>query len=125
VRLSVPLLEERARPAEDWTTPLLGRWSTGRLGRIIAHAITLHAALAVVTAAPEGTTRTTEAIECALPPGDVADATQNHQPPREVGSVVVSPHTGRLPGLHQGVPVAVIIRIVDQPEPNENEQSDH
>src|SRR5215213_1862473 len=94
VRLPVPLLEERTWPAEDRATPLLGRGCSRRLGWIIAHAIALHASPTIVTTVREGTIWTTEAIECALPPGDVADAPENHQPPREVGSVVVTAQTG-------------------------------
>ena len=124
VRLPVPLLEERARPAEDRAPPLVGRCCPGRLGRIIAHAIALHASLAIVTAVPEGTTRTTEAIERALPPGDVADAAENQQPPGEVRATPVVADGLRLAALDQGVPVAVVIGIVDQPEPTQNEQTD-
>jgi hypothetical protein len=124
VRLPVPLLEEPARPAEDRATALAGRWCSGCLGRAIARAVALHASLAVIAAVPERSARTAEAIERALPPGDVADAAENHQPPREVRTAPVVTDSLRLAALDERIPIPIVIRIVDQPEPTQNEQTD-
>jgi hypothetical protein len=90
----------------------------------MTHPIALYASLAIVTAVPEGTTRPTEAIKRALPPGDVADAAENQQPPGEVRVTPVVTEVLRLAALDQGVPVAIFIRIIDQPEAAQNEQTD-
>jgi len=80
-----------------------------------------------MTAVQEGserTSRTTEAIECAFPPGDKSDAAENQEPPGEVRATLVVAEVLRLAGLDEGVPEAVVVRIVDQPEPTQNEKSD-
>ena len=112
VCLPVPLLEERARSTEPWAETLTTWRRTGCLSRTETSSIPLHASLATA-ANSEGSARTAEAIERALPPGDVADATENHQSPGEVGTALVMADGFRLAALDQGVPVAVIVRIVD------------
>jgi len=124
MRLPVPLVEEGARATEPRAETLAGWSRTCRLGRIGATPIVLDAPLAVSMATAEGAARATEAIERALSPGDVADAAENHQTPGEVGTIVIAPHPGRLPALHEAVPEPVVIGIVDQPEPAEYEQTD-
>src|SRR3712207_1049923 len=123
VRLPVPLLEECTWTAEDWASPMAIR-RTGRLGRTIASSIALHASLALVTAVSEGTAWTTESIERALPPGDVPDAAENQEPPWEVRTAVVVAELLQLTRLNQGVSVAVVIGVIDEPEPAQNEQTD-
>jgi hypothetical protein len=78
----------------------------------------------MMTAVPEGsegTARTTEAIERALPPGDKSDAAENQEPPGEVRATLVVAEVLRLACLDEGIPEAVVIRIVDQPEPTQSE----
>src|SRR5918995_1620810 len=89
--------------------------------RTLPGPIALHAPGVMMPAVPEGTAWTTEAIERALAPSDVADAAENHQPPGEIRTVVVAPHPSRLPlaALDQGVPVAIFITVIDQPEPTQ------
>jgi hypothetical protein len=87
----------------------------------VVNSVPLHAALSVATASIEGSARAAKAIECAFPPGDVTDAAKNQQSPGEVRAVVMTAEILGLASLDQGVPVAVIIGIVDQPEPTQNE----
>jgi hypothetical protein len=72
----------------------------------------------------EGPAWAAEAIECALPPGEVTDAAENQKPPGEVRAAVVAAELLHLTRLNQGVPVAVVIGIIDEPEPTQNEQTD-
>jgi hypothetical protein len=90
----------------------------------IVRAVTLHTPLTLVTAVPERPTRTAEAIERTLPPGDVADAAEKHQPPREVRTTLVVADRLPLAALDQRVSKAVVIGIVDEPEPTQDEEAD-
>jgi len=124
VRLPVPVIKVRARPTEDRATPLTVRLCDGCLSRTIARSVTLHTSLAVLTAVPkgrEGTARTAETIERTFPPRDEPDATKNQEPPGEVRATLVMADVLRLASLDQGVPVPIVVRIVDQPVPPENE----
>jgi hypothetical protein len=124
VRLPVPLVEVRTRPAEDQASPLAVRLCAGCLSRTITHSVSLYTSFAMMTAVPEGsegTARTTEAIERTFPPGDVPNATENQEAPGKVRATLVVAKLLHLAGLDQGVPEAIVIRIVDQPEPTENE----
>jgi len=78
----------------------------------------------MMTAVPEGskgTARTTEAIERTLPPCGKSDTAENQEPPGEVRTTLVVAEFLRLAGLDEGIPEAVVIRIIDQPERTQSE----
>jgi hypothetical protein len=75
-------------------------------------------------ASGEGPAWAAKAIKRAFPPGNVSDAAENQQSPREVRATVVVAELLHLTRLNQSVPVAVVIGIVDEPEPTQNEETD-
>ena len=84
----------------------------------------LDASLAMVTAVSEEAAGATKAVERALPPGEVTDAGENQEAPGEVRITVVVAELLHLTRLNQRVSVAVVIDIIDEPEPTQNEQTD-
>lgn len=123
VCFAVPIVKHRARPAEH--PPLLRLLLLSLRWRVaVARAIALDTALTIAAARTERSPRTTEAIERALAPGDVPDAADDQQTPRKIGATAIVADVAGLPGLDQGIGITILIRIVDQPEPTENEEDD-